>query len=400
MFSLSNSQNILLFVSAIGIVQAIFIGGLLLFHARSDRSVNIFLALHIMALTLPIILPLAQYLFSWQLIVFLEPFLTLSGPFLYLYVRSFKESITWKKAWPHFVFFVVCIPLAWWDYIAVGSKYPPASQVPAEATRNFLLMLPISLRLIQRVIYYFLSRRALQGYQKSILHLFSDTSRISLNWVKWLINGYLFLIAVTLVFYPLMISYPRYFDFWILIPGAIVSLYIYLAAFRGITQSTLWQLQPHVNKEKVEEQMADAEEIELENTVKDSSRPRKAGLSPAQITALAEKIITLLEAEKLYQEPDLTLQQLAGRLQSSVHHLSQAINDGLGKNFYDLVNGYRVAEAKRLLLDPKNTNFTILSVGFEAGFNSKTTFNTVFKKFTGQTPTEYRAAQKAVPSVA
>ena len=122
-------------------------------------------------------------------------------------------------------------------------------------------------------------------------------------------------------------------------------------------------------------------------------------MSPAQITALAEKIIALLEAERLYQEPDLTLQQLAGRLQSSVHHLSQAINDGLGKNFYDLVNGYRVAEAKRLLLDPKNTNFTILSVGFEAGFNSKTTFNTVFKKFTGQTPTEYRAAQKAVPSV-
>jgi AraC-like DNA-binding protein len=60
------------------------------------------------------------------------------------------------------------------------------------------------------------------------------------------------------------------------------------------------------------------------------------------------------------------------------------------KNFYDLVNGYRVEEAKRLLLDPKNTNYTILSVGFEAGFNSKTTFNTVFKKFTGLTPTDFR----------
>ena len=98
--------------------------------------------------------------------------------------------------------------------------------------------------------------------------------------------------------------------------------------------------------------------------------------------------------EKLYQESELTLSQMAARLQLPTHHLSQAINNGLKKNFYDLVNGHRVEEAKRLLLDPKNSNYTILSVGFEAGFNSKTTFNTVFKKFTGLTPTEYRDKQR------
>lgn len=64
------------------------------------------------------------------------------------------------------------------------------------------------------------------------------------------------------------------------------------------------------------------------------------------------------------------------------------------RNFYDLVNSYRVEEAKRLLLDPKNSNYTILSVGFEAGFNSKTTFNTVFKKFTGLSPTEFKERKK------
>jgi AraC-like DNA-binding protein len=66
----------------------------------------------------------------------------------------------------------------------------------------------------------------------------------------------------------------------------------------------------------------------------------------------------------------------------------------MNKTFYDLVNGYRVEEAKRLLLNPNNRSFTILSVGFEAGFNSKTTFNTVFKKFTGLTPTDFRERQK------
>ena len=101
-----------------------------------------------------------------------------------------------------------------------------------------------------------------------------------------------------------------------------------------------------------------------------------------------------MEQDKLYQEPQLTLQNLADRIALPSYQVSQIINDQLGKNFYELVNGYRVEEAKRLLSDPKSKNYTILSVGFEAGFNSKTTFNTVFKKFTGLTPTDYRDQQR------
>jgi len=107
-----------------------------------------------------------------------------------------------------------------------------------------------------------------------------------------------------------------------------------------------------------------------------------------------------MKEEKLYQETQLSLQELADKIEFPSYQVSQAINEGLKQNFYDLVNSYRVEEAKRLLLDEKNKNFTILSVGFEAGFNSKTTFNTVFKKFTGQTPTEYKARQKDINPIA
>jgi AraC-like DNA-binding protein len=91
---------------------------------------------------------------------------------------------------------------------------------------------------------------------------------------------------------------------------------------------------------------------------------------------------------------------LSDKLGTQAYQVSQAINEGLKKNFYDLVNNYRVQEAKRLLLHPKNVNYTVLSIGFEAGFNSKTTFNTVFKKFTGMTPTEYKERQKEIHSPA
>ncbi len=75
------------------------------------------------------------------------------------------------------------------------------------------------------------------------------------------------------------------------------------------------------------------------------------------------------------------------------YQVSLAINEGMNKNFYDLVNGYRVEEAKRKLLDPKNSNIKVLAVGMDAGFNSKTTFNTVIQKFTGLTPTDFRSGR-------
>jgi YesN/AraC family two-component response regulator len=120
------------------------------------------------------------------------------------------------------------------------------------------------------------------------------------------------------------------------------------------------------------------------------TRSRKPGIDDRRMVELVEKINVLICQDKIYREPELTLQDLSEKLRCPPYQVSVVINEKMKKNFYDLINGYRVEEAKRLLLDPKNKNYTILSVGFEAGFNSKTTFNTVFKKFTGVTPTDFR----------
>jgi AraC-like DNA-binding protein len=181
----------------------------------------------------------------------------------------------------------------------------------------------------------------------------------------------------------MILRFPENFSTWVLSIGTAVTIYIYTATFKGITQPTIWQLQPGIDKLKVEADILQAEEIES----------RKPVPKDARLDGLAQKISLAMEKEKLYQEPELTLQNLAQKMQCPSYQVSQAINEGMNKSFYDLVNGYRVEEAKRLLLDSRNRNYTILSVGFEAGFNSKTTFNTVFKKFTGFTPTEFRNRQ-------
>jgi AraC-like DNA-binding protein len=97
----------------------------------------------------------------------------------------------------------------------------------------------------------------------------------------------------------------------------------------------------------------------------------------------------LMEEEKLYLRSELDLGALAARLGWPRNEVSAAINGGFGLNFYDFVNGYRVREVKALMEDPERGNLTLFALALEAGFNSKPTFNAVFKKQVGCTPSEY-----------
>src|SRR5690625_577176 len=97
-----------------------------------------------------------------------------------------------------------------------------------------------------------------------------------------------------------------------------------------------------------------------------------------------------MKANKPYLESDLTLPKLAEELDLSTHHLSQVINEMHGKNFFNFINKYRVAEVKRKIQDPEFQNYSLLGIAYESGFNSKSAFNRVFKNVTGMTPSEYR----------
>lgn len=112
-------------------------------------------------------------------------------------------------------------------------------------------------------------------------------------------------------------------------------------------------------------------------------------LSPAELEAWKEKTERLIVAESLFKNPELTLGILAKKLQTNTSFLSKVINNGFGVNFNDFINGFRVREVKALLADPANLHITIMSLAYEAGFNSKATFNRAFKKLTGQNPKDF-----------
>lgn len=389
-------DNILAFISGIGIIQGFLLSGLLYFHPKADKSVNLFLALYIFFISAVMTMPFMMNLTGWQNSYTFQFVPLLPGILLYFYIRSFKESITWQKVLPHLIPVAVYTLLIFLNLKSMYRSYPDAKEIPVEGLKRPLTLGIIVFRTIQQFVYYFLARRSLNSYQRSIHHLYSEVSQIDLSWARFLINGYVLLICSFPLLFPLMLSFPQYFNTFFLAIMAIATPYIYMATYKGFTQSTIWQIQQNTSKQTVQQEILETEQLDTNGTDSENQKTGKSGLSPDRVESLVSRIIALMERDKLYQETELTLQQLAAKLDVPSYQVSFALNEGMKKNFYDVINGYRVEEAKRLLLDSKNRNYTILSVGFEAGFNSKTTFNTVFKKFTGMTPTEFRKIEEPV----
>ncbi len=103
----------------------------------------------------------------------------------------------------------------------------------------------------------------------------------------------------------------------------------------------------------------------------------------------SERLLQYMKEKKPYLDKKLSLKQLSLKLDISPNQLSQVINENLQKNFFDFVNTYRIDEMTTLMKIPSNQKFTILALAYQAGFNSKTTLYSAFKKMKGQSPRAY-----------
>ncbi len=116
----------------------------------------------------------------------------------------------------------------------------------------------------------------------------------------------------------------------------------------------------------------------------------KSSLGTSDLDSFGQTIEEAMETHRLYLQNDLRIADLAETTGLSTNHVSQVINAKFGKNFYDFVNSYRIAEAQRQLTDPSQQHIKLLAIALSAGFNSKSTFNKVFKEHTGLTPSEFQ----------
>jgi AraC-like DNA-binding protein len=176
-------------------------------------------------------------------------------------------------------------------------------------------------------------------------------------------------------------------------PKSIVVLvlnlgFIYFISFGGMRQPKIFteKLQYVLQKTAPE---ADTPKPETEKE-KAESKYLKSGLETSRLESVWQSLNQHLESKRPYLDDELTLPQLAEQLGEKPHDLSQVINSQSGKNFYELINRYRVAEAKELLINPEHRKRKMLDIATEVGFKSQSTFYTQFKKHSGMTPRQYR----------
>lgn len=117
---------------------------------------------------------------------------------------------------------------------------------------------------------------------------------------------------------------------------------------------------------------------------------QRSSLKPAQAQLYLDQLLQKMETDQPFLKEDLKLADLAKELGISTHHLSQVLNEQLQKKFTTFINAYRVKKAQELLLDPRYLQHTVLSIAFDSGFKNKASFNAAFKKYTGQTPSQFR----------
>lgn len=238
--------------------------------------------------------------------------------------------------------------------------------------RPVLFQYMLSAMHIQILCYMVASIREISTYQHKIENAFSSLDKMNLNWLKLNVIAFLCMWIVDIINFLAgnIKSVPEEaFIIMGFLSLLINFLFANLIIYKGLTTPELFMEIP-------------------ESSVK--NKYSGSLLSPEQSSRIAGKLKEFMDKEKPFLEPEITLQELASKVDIQPRYLSQVINERFNKNFFEFINDYRVEEAKIQLAKDCGLEKTVLEILYECGFNSKSVFNTFFKKSTGLTPSQYR----------
>ena len=295
----------------------------------------------------------------------------LQWPFLYLYIAVLTNQYNVKKKWLLLLHFLPVILI--YIYLIEFFKSSPEEKVfvfqhggnvPKYASFSSLMLILMS---ISGVIYVYFTYRLIKQHRKNIVNQFSYQEKINLDWLQYLFLG-MGLIWTVIWF--------RGNDNLIFL--SMVIFVIFLGYF-GIKQVGIF-----TNK------FPDEKESELtDEKVGKTKKYEKSSLTEESAEAIHFQLQRAMNQERFYENPELSLNDLANHLNVHPNNLSQVINTHEGKTFFDYINYHRVEAFKIMVKLPQNQKFTLLGLAYDCGFNSKTSFNRNFKKVTGFAPSEY-----------
>lgn len=337
-------MTLLFFFSALGAFNGFLLSLYFAINAKKKNFTNYFLSLLLLVLSIRIIKSVFFYFTPHISNIFIQIGLSaciMIGPLLYLYLNSYSEKkANWKIHVIPYLFLMT----------ALGIFYP---YVEHQAIWSKWIVCGIYFQWFMYIILSF-------KYMSLIIQKFKKKENLK-NLDVWFLSiyfGVLFIwLAYTIAAYTSYIVGALSFTF-------VLYLIVLLLIFRNSNESTTF----FEEKEKYKNREIDKQTLQL-----------------------IEQKFSLIVNKELFLNPNFTLDDAAKELKITKHILSQYVNEILGKSFSSLIKEYRVEKAKQLLAT--ESNYTIESLGYDSGFNSKSTFFTAFKKITGLTPAEYQKSK-------
>jgi AraC-like DNA-binding protein len=357
----------------LGLVQGLGVGLVLIFFKRKNVSLFL-LGSFLIAFTGPSLSWLIRNAGGFEIyprLLFLPiGFYFLVAPLLYIYVKSLGTIISRKLLLAH-----LTLGLIEFGFFLVLFLLPPKLARTWWSSINEIIDFVYGVFLnIYSLVYLIATILIIKNFEEKSLNYYSNTQKRLLRWI-------LFTTSILIIVYLYQLS-TAYFvindisrNTILLVDSLLAGIFIYWVSIAGIRQTTLGFASLEVGDEP-------------------SSESEKSDVTFAEY----EKVTEVIRHDKIFANPDLTITDLAAQVKIPAKRLSKMINQCGKMNFNRFINELRVEEAKSLLVNPKNDHLTIEGIGNQAGFKSKTVFNTFFKSTVGITPSAYKKNHRSIPS--
>jgi len=402
LFDFNRYSSLLLIFFVHGLVYAILLYRKgIVNETRSDKWLSLFLLLCILYIA-PWMIGFAGWYDAqpYRDVLFYLPFqqLYFIGPFIFFYVQSLlNPSFRFgKKEWLHLIpgllyilfslIMVVTDKLVVKDYYFLANGMDPDFDTWYQVT-GFLSML----------IYFILSLRYYNLYKKLMVQVISYADGVMFRWIKNFLLAFLLMLTVRLIFYIVGFFIPDTYinSWWYFLAFAVIFYYIAITGYANSIetkiafQPNLLTYRPSLLLNYNPTHFADEADTEEAEVIDINSVAAAENNTANDVKEWKEKLLSLLQSGKAYEDPELSLTQVAKQLQSNPSLISKMVNRGFSLNFNDFINQFRIEAVKQMLNKGEHKNQTLLGIAFECGFNSKATFNRAFKKATGQSPKEW-----------
>ena len=324
--------------------------------------------------------------------------LLLIGPIIFFYTQSllnpnFEIS---KRNWLHFipglVYLLYIISIWIYDQFIFGDYYFYENGMDKDFDNWYQ-----KTGLVSMLIYFILTIRYYNLYKKLMFQVVSYADTILFKWIKTYLYSFLIMLLLPVIFDIITLINPELASYkgswWFFLFFSIIMNYIAISGYSNPViakipfKISVFDKQPIMllseNKNQYTEEIIDLAHEVFEEKI-----------SP-ELTIWKQKIEDLLVENKLYQNPELTLNDVAQKLETNASIISKTINQGFQLNFNDFINQYRIDAIKNAFDNNEHKKSTLLGIAFDCGFNSKATFNRAFKKNTGYSPKEYLEKRSA-----